>query len=938
MSLLRSLLIGAGVDPASETRASSAGKFLSAEGVWGGPEFDRISALPRRRWQDAADLDELTALMTEWLLKPGGSGKLFPFQAAALRELADLRRLGVVASVGAGKAQPVTEPVLTPFGWCPIGDLSPGDYVIGSNGAPTLVTGVFPQGQKRVTRLLFTDGGSARSCDEHLWTFLRGNVRVQTKSLAEWKKVRLRSNNKWKARQVFAPMLSGPVQYADSGVPPLDPYTLGALLGDGGMTQTTCSFTSMDDDIVARLKLPEGVKLIANSHQNSGKATQYRLTRGTLNHGHTENPLNAVLRELKLAGHSSLTKFVPDVYKYGSPEVRLATLQGLFDTDGGHAKASLEYSSSSKRLALDVQETVYSLGGTATMHIHPTQCADNWRLLIKLPDGMPEFLCERKARVVQRQRPPYRALDGFEDAGEAECVCISVAAEDHLYVTNDFLLTHNTLITALAPTVLEAKRPLFLTYAKLLDKTRREFRELAVNWRVANNYQFLGFEKFSRVESAQFLDKYLPDMIVADEAHAFKTPASGRKTSASGRTKRLGRWLKAHPECVFIPLTGTPGDESVHNIAHIQNWVHREHSPLPRDYNELNQWAQCLDAKVTQRRSPGVLKAFAKDSSLLDDVRAGVGDRVAETPGNLYQRNASVQCSLYLDSIKFDDYPEKVEQNFACVRKDTDHTPDGRVLDSPVELWRLFNTMSLGFWHLLDPAPPEAWREARKMYNSFVRDILSQSKYGLDTPLQVGQLCRRGEIDSQGLYAAWKAIEPTFKPNPIVEWFDDSALKYCSEWLTEHQGLLWTSYPAFGKKLAEMSGRPFYHLQGIDAKTGKSIEEHGDTSCILALMANKEGRNLQRFHKNLVVTPSASSDVLEQMIGRTHRQGQTAEAVEVSFLLGSIENLEALYKARNRAKFDRDQGKNLSSKLLTGDWMVHQLVDSEAWDGPRWQK
>jgi phosphate starvation-inducible PhoH-like protein len=36
-------------------------------------------------------------------------------------------------------------------------------------------------------------------------------------------------------------------------------------------------------------------------------------------------------------------------------------------------------------------------------------------------------------------------IDSIEPAGEAECVCIAVAAQDCLYITEDFLVTHNTL-------------------------------------------------------------------------------------------------------------------------------------------------------------------------------------------------------------------------------------------------------------------------------------------------------------------------------------------------------------------------------------------------------------------------------------------------------------------------------------------------------------
>ena len=40
---------------------------------------------------------------------------------------------------------------------------------------------------------------------------------------------------------------------------------------------------------------------------------------------------------------------------------------------------------------------------------------------------------------------PIRFIDSIEPAGEAETVCIAVAAADSLYVTDEFLVTHNTL-------------------------------------------------------------------------------------------------------------------------------------------------------------------------------------------------------------------------------------------------------------------------------------------------------------------------------------------------------------------------------------------------------------------------------------------------------------------------------------------------------------
>ncbi len=50
--------------------------------------------------------------------------------------------------------------MLTPNGFRPIGTLEVGDLVVGSDGLPTPVLGVYPQGDKEVYRVTTQDGAS----------------------------------------------------------------------------------------------------------------------------------------------------------------------------------------------------------------------------------------------------------------------------------------------------------------------------------------------------------------------------------------------------------------------------------------------------------------------------------------------------------------------------------------------------------------------------------------------------------------------------------------------------------------------------------------------------------------------------------------------------------------------------------------------------------
>ncbi|MFE2930479.1 PhoH family protein [Streptomyces sp. NPDC059278] len=366
-----------------------------------------------------------------------------------------------------GRSQPVFTNVLTPDGWRPIGDLQVGDLVIGSNGEPTPVLGVYPQGERDIYRVSAQDGSWTLCCGEHLWT-------VRTRDDA-------RRNKPWRVletqemignlraahyRRYELPLLTQPVAFPAREVP-MDPYALGLLLGDGCMTgSTTPSFTTADPELVSALEIAlPGVKL-----RHRGRY-DYFLNRvpvpgevpGSVA---VVNPVTKILRELDLLGTRSVSKFVPNDYLYNSAEVRLAVLQGLLDSDGGPVtqkdrSCRVQYSTASIVLRDDVIALVQSLGGVAytrrraaegrapglaegheVHHRYDAHIVD-----IRLPEDIEPFRLARKAEKYRAAGGgrPMRFIDSIEPAGREEAVCIQVAAEDSLYVTQDYLLTHNTL-------------------------------------------------------------------------------------------------------------------------------------------------------------------------------------------------------------------------------------------------------------------------------------------------------------------------------------------------------------------------------------------------------------------------------------------------------------------------------------------------------------
>lgn len=372
------------------------------------------------------------------------------------------RTTELAGASSSGKAQRWTDVVHTPDrGYVQIKDLKVGDRLSAPSGGESVLKGIFPQGPKEMFRFTFSDGTNAVSTASHLWS-----VDTQTKHLGLTRVtveaqdiINAMEKESYRPRDINLPSHE-PVT-SDEADLPLDPYLLGALLGDGSIISGSLMITSMDQEIIDRVesRLPAGVQLVFSDKR--GRATTYRLSR-TAESG--PNPLTEILRSLGVWGHGSLTKFVPEPYLDGSFEQRLALLQGLMDTDG-YDRSYLGASSrvqnaifytSSEQLSKDVAFLARSLGAPAYIRDKiPTYVYKGVKLTgakaysvtmgEMVHKGFSVFHLERKRPMgTEKMRDRRRQFVSVERIGVEEAVCISVSSEDHLYFTNDFIPTHNT--------------------------------------------------------------------------------------------------------------------------------------------------------------------------------------------------------------------------------------------------------------------------------------------------------------------------------------------------------------------------------------------------------------------------------------------------------------------------------------------------------------
>lgn len=350
-----------------------------------------------------------------------------------------LGELGIwIAYAKGGKALRDDQSVRTPSGWVPISKLSVGDLVSGgSSGKPQKVTGVFPQGIKDLFEVIFSDGAKVIASTDHVWTVqtrkteLRRNVGlwidVSTQDLREL----------LNETQVWVP--NTPVVEGGGSRLPLDPYLLGLLLGDGGLTGNTIRFHKPERDLwkVIQDSVPEGDEV--RFHEADDYVSICGETCGSIT--------ASILKSLGLMGLKSKDKFIPDVAFTASTKDRFDLLCGLCDTDGyvTHTGCAIEFSSASYRMATGVVDLVRSLGGYASLREKIVNGVVYWMVRLRLLDGrMPVKSAKNVAKVKVRTTNKRRRIVAINPVPPASCTCITVDDPNHLFITEGYIVTHNS--------------------------------------------------------------------------------------------------------------------------------------------------------------------------------------------------------------------------------------------------------------------------------------------------------------------------------------------------------------------------------------------------------------------------------------------------------------------------------------------------------------
>lgn len=375
----------------------------------------------------------------------------------------------IVGPTSFGKSLWVDELVATPKGFVRIGDIRVGDFVMNRKGQPTKVLGVFPQGKRDLYKVGFSDGVSCICDMEHLWAVNSYYQRCGKKWSSRRKKKVYRPDNTYKVKTLREIVEDGlfrshgrrhnykvPMPKAthfNKKVLHVNPYLLGLMLGDGNFKSLVMTVDNQDiDNIDVNLKdcgfdytvstvtIDDNTKSYIKINKEFGKS----------------------LSEYYSLDISNDSKYIHSDFLYNSIKNRVELLNGLMDSDGTCSKNGYSsYSTKSKRLAEEVKQLVLSLGGFAKVREknasyfnenlnQVVNCGLHYEVVITLCDKKyPIFKLKRKQdRVVYRDKKKgERFIDSVEFAFNDDAVCILVEDKEHLFLTKDFIVTHNTSLT-----------------------------------------------------------------------------------------------------------------------------------------------------------------------------------------------------------------------------------------------------------------------------------------------------------------------------------------------------------------------------------------------------------------------------------------------------------------------------------------------------------
>lgn len=494
-----------------------------------------------------------------------------------------------------------------------------------------------------------------------------------------------------------------------------------------------------------------------------------------------------------------------------------------------------------------------------------------------------------------------------------------------------------SFIALMAGTVMGAKISLVFTKAKVVGQLRRQFDALREHYtlapvRVASYAALSGKSGETLFDS--LLERWAPEeiVVVCDEAHAIAD-------QKSARTRRVIRLAQAAPGIRWVMLSGTMLRKSVKDAAHLAELALREGSPYPaagvfgtRDRAELEQLAAVLD--VRSEPSHGDFRSFAiqrltKGAALTGTVEAKkarvrelAGLALEKTPGVVKGEPGDVGASLVVVPVDLET-PAEIEDALKTLRS-AGKMPDGEIAEDPTTQHAKGRQLSAGFYYVFDwpdGVVDHDWLDARSDWHACVRrEIENHGERGYDSALLVSERVQR-EIDAgkrrRAVHSAWIRWKvEKLKPEPprrtvvLDRYLAEDVVAFARK--LKRPVVIWYESNGFGELLKSVAPElPLYDANSV-------IPENPAHLCAAKWLCHGTGRNLQAWDTAIIVEPPSAGHQWEQLLGRHHRTGQTADEVTYYVYQHTRPFKRALESAENKERFAAAAGRE-RRRLLYAD-------------------
>ncbi len=461
-----------------------------------------------------------------------------------------------------------------------------------------------------------------------------------------------------------------------------------------------------------------------------------------------------------------------------------------------------------------------------------------------------------------------------------------------------------SLTAALMPYALHSERTVILVPPQLKRRTLQQvYPELSKHFRLPlDRLHVVSYTELERAPG-DVLERLRPDLIVADEAQLL----ANRECA---RTYRFFDYFKGHPDTRAVIMTGTPTLDSILDYAHLLNLVLKERSPVPRSYLVLTEWSEALDVSEAPSRPAGALNRLCER---LDHVHSDVRDRYAcrlsSSPGVLAVSNGFEGTSLTFGKRSFET-PPKVAAALDRLRKTWEigdpEAPEGAAeeITDDLSYSRFARQLACGFylrWRWPNGRKDDHWLAVRRDWSAAVRHVLRYARTPeMAAPAAVEAAARRRELPKDALAAwdAWAKVKAQPKPPTEAVWIDQGLVEDAAS--ATDGTVVWCENPDLAEAVAKMMGVE-------PPRKAADLVMDGRPLPLSVGIFGTGVDGLQARYSKAIYTTIPNGKLLQQSLGRLHREGQR-EAVLAEGYLHTPETMHKFNKTIQQARYAESTG------------------------------